>query len=117
MVQRQRRHPFLVLFDGADPDASTANRQTTTVPTQALYFINDPFFHAQAELLASNLLEDASDDARVTQVYRRLFQREPSNTEIARCQKLLANYPGGAEDQWSALARVLLASNEFIHVD
>lgn len=46
MVQRQRRHPILPLFDGADSNSSTATRQTTTVPTQALYFMNDPFFHA-----------------------------------------------------------------------
>ncbi len=57
MVQRQRRHPFLALFDGADPNASTPSRQSTTVPTQALYFINDPFFHAQAGALATNVLK------------------------------------------------------------
>jgi hypothetical protein len=117
MVQRQRRHPFLALFDGADPNASTANRQTTTVPTQALYFINDPFFHAQAASLASTLLEDSDDNARLTQVYRRLFQREPNETEIARCQKFLASYPGDAEQKWSGLSRILLASNEHLHVD
>ncbi len=41
MVQRNRRHPFLGLFDGADPNASTAQRQSTIVPPQALYFMND----------------------------------------------------------------------------
>src|SRR5205085_8936754 len=49
MTQRISRHPFLALFDGADPNASTAERRTTTVPTQALYFLNDPFIHAKAE--------------------------------------------------------------------
>ena len=57
MVQRQRRHPYLALFDGADPNASTPTRQSTTVPTQALYFVNDPFFHVQAATLVSTLLE------------------------------------------------------------
>lgn len=117
MVQRQRRHPYLALFDGADPNASTATRQTTTVPTQALYFINDPFFHAQADSLASSLLEDANDNARVTQIYRQLFQREPNDSEIARCQKFLTSYPGDAEQKWAALSRILLASNEYLHVD
>ncbi|MFM7158991.1 MAG: DUF1549 and DUF1553 domain-containing protein, partial [Planctomycetaceae bacterium] len=59
MVQRQRRHPFLALFDGADPNASTAARQTTTVPTQALYFMNDPFFHQQAAGAGQRWLEVA----------------------------------------------------------
>lgn len=107
MVQRQRRHPFLALFDGADPNASTATRQTTTVPTQALYFINDPFFHEQATSLASSLLEESSDEARVTQAYRRLFQRESHEKEIARCQNFLASYPGDAQEKWSGLSRIL----------
>ena len=36
MTQRLKRHPFLALFDGADPNATTAERLGTTVPTQAL---------------------------------------------------------------------------------
>jgi hypothetical protein len=60
MVQRQRRHPFLALFDGADPNSSTGRRQVTTVPTQALYFLNDPFFHKQANGLAERLERTAS---------------------------------------------------------
>jgi len=42
MTQRQCRQPYLALFDGADANASTAERSTTTVPTQALFFLNDP---------------------------------------------------------------------------
>lgn len=117
MVQRQRRHPFLALFDGADPNASTPARETTTVPTQALYFINDPFFHAQAAKLAAIILETPGDDARVLQAYRRLFQREPTPSEQQRAAKFLHNYPGDAREKWSALSRVLLASNEFLFVE
>lgn len=117
MVQRQRRHPFLALFDGADPNASTPARETTTVPTQALYFINDPFFHEQAAELASIILETSSDEARVLQVYRRLLQREPTKSEQQRAAKFLNNYPGDAKEKWSALSRVLLASNEFLFVE
>src|SRR4029079_8273738 len=52
MTVRNRRQPFMGLFDGADPNATTPQRQVTTVPTQALYFMNDPLFHAQAAALA-----------------------------------------------------------------
>ncbi|NBV21237.1 MAG: DUF1549 domain-containing protein [Proteobacteria bacterium] len=117
MVQRQRRHPFLALFDGADPNASTAIRQTTTVPTQALYFINDPFFHAQAGAFAAALMKLPTDEARVVQAYRRLFQRTPTAAERERCLKFLAAYPASPPEQWAAYARVLLASNEFLHLD
>ena len=117
MVQRQRRHPFLALFDGADPNASTPARQSTTVPTQALYFINDPFFHTQAAALAATLLEAPEDEARLLRAYRRLFQRDPTQTERDRGQEFLHSYPGDASEKWSALCRVLLASNEFVFVE
>ena len=118
MVQRQRRHPFLALFDGADPNASTPARQTSTVPTQALYFLNDPFFHEQAAALADRLLQLGNDDQRIDQIYRTLFQRTTSERERELAQAFLQQYPAAATvEKWRALARVLLASNEFIHVD
>ena len=61
MTQRIKRHPFLALFDGADPNATTAERSTTTVPTQALFFLNDPFVHAKAERCAARLLATTAE--------------------------------------------------------
>ena len=117
MVQRQRRHPFLSLFDGADPNATTAARQTTTVPTQALYFINDPFFHAQASALSKVLIALPDDDARITKAWRILFQRKPTSAEMQRTKFFLASYPADDAEKWAAQARVLMASSEFLHVD
>ena len=116
MVQRQRRHPFLALFDGADPNASTAARQTTTVPTQALYFMNDPFFHQQAAGSGQRWLEVPEAD-RVNACFQQLFQRAATPEEQQRVGQFLADYPGEPAERWAALARVLLASNEFLHVD
>ncbi len=117
MVQRQRRHPFLALFDGSDPNASTPNRQTTTVPTQALYFINDPFFHSQASKLAEQTIVLQNSHSRVNSLYERLFQRLPTPEERDRTLRFADTYPGTELERWSALARVLMASNEFMYVD
>lgn len=119
MVQRQRRHPFLALFDGADPNASTPVRQSTTAPTQALYFMNDPFFHLQAERFARSLLELPDDAARIDAAYRRLFQRSAAPAERARAEKYLAASAEGAppKEAWASWVRVLLAGNEFSYVD
>jgi hypothetical protein len=117
MVQRQRRHPFLALFDGADPNASTPARQTSTLPTQALYFLNDPFFHTQAAALTDRLSELDDDNERIEQTYRIVFQRGPSDSERETGRDFLQQYPAEAVEKWRAYARVLLASNEFIHVD
>ena len=117
MVQRQRRHPFLALFDGADPNASTPQRQTTTMPTQALYFLNDPFFHAQAAKVVERVGTDGEAAAGISRLYRRLFQRDPLPAEVDRARQLLAAYPGETVERSGALARVLLASNEFLYLD
>ncbi len=117
MVQRQRRHPYLALFDGADPNSSTAFRQATTVPTQALYFLNDPFFHAQAAVIPSLLSQASSDEERLIAVYRRVYQRAPTPDEIAVSRALITKHPGTADEKWASLARVLLAANEFLYVD
>jgi cytochrome c553 len=117
MVQRQRRHPFLALFDGADPNASTPSRQTTTVPTQALYFLNDPFFHHRAEAFARRLAALADPAARIGAGYRIAYQRPPTALEADRAAGFLAAYPGDDKQRLAAWARVLLACNEFLHVD
>ncbi len=115
---RNRRHPFLGLFDGADPNATTPQRQTTTVPTQALYFLNDPFFHAQADRTAGRAL--TGDEAgRIDRLFRVVLQRLPTAADRAFAAGFVDRYRRTADDRaaWAALARVLLASNEFLFVD
>jgi Protein of unknown function (DUF1553)/Protein of unknown function (DUF1549)/Planctomycete cytochrome C len=123
MVKRNRREPFLALFDGADPNTTTPERQVTTVPTQALFFLNDPFFHEQADLFAARLLAEPDADTRLASAFRKAFQRLPTASERAWAARFLDAYateapaaerPGLA---WSALARVLLSSNEFLYLD
>ena len=117
MVQRQRRHPFLALFDGADPNASTPLRQITTMPTQALYFINDPFFHGQAAAAAAAVAAPPDDAARLTQLFERILQREPTANERSEAAAFLNAWPGNRQEAWEAWTRVMLAGNEFLHVE
>ena len=123
MVKRNRREPFLALFDGADPNATTPERQVTTVPTQALFFLNDPFFHEQADRFAGRLLSDPDPDARLALAFRTALQRSPTRAERAWAERFLDSYAAEvpASDRprvaWSALARVLLSSNEFLYLD
>ena len=63
MTQRIKRHPFLALFDGADTNVSTAGATPTTVPTQALFLMNDPFVHEQSMRFAGRLIERPRKDA------------------------------------------------------
>lgn len=129
MTQRLKRHPYLALFDGADTNASTAHRAVTTVPTQALFVMNDPLMHEQAAGFARQLLGATSDAAeRVKLAFRLAYGREATAEEVADESSFVESYrqklaatglPAEKLDElaWSAFARTLLASNEFVFVD
>ena len=125
MAQRIQRLPFLALFDGPDPNASTPIRTASTVPTQALWFLNDPFFHARAESFAKRVLAQPDDTQRLAFAYRLCLQREPTAAESESARAFLAAYGkeavGNPDDRalvcWSAWSRVLLSSNEMLHLD
>lgn len=129
MQQRIKRHPFFALFDGADPNSSTPKRAVTTVPTQALFFLNDPFVHGRSAGFARRLMEaETADEGRVRLAYRMALAREPRAPEIVAALEFLGRYrhhlgsagvPPEAQEAlcWSAYARTLFASNEFLFID
>jgi hypothetical protein len=126
MAQRLKRHPFLALFDGPDPNASTAMRTVSTVPTQALYFMNSPFVHEKAEKFSRTLGQAASNTERINLAYAQALGRPPGEAERAEALEFIETYRVelGAVDALqaegsalAAFARVLFASNEFMHVD
>ena len=127
MTQRLKRHPFLALFDGADPNTSTPLRGTSTVPTQSLYFLNDPFVHRNAGRLAQDLLvRHADDGSRLDELMMRSVGRPPSEEERRETQLFLDRYRGrlaeldgraANEAAWAAVIRVVWGGNEFLHVD
>ncbi len=128
MTQRLKRHPFLALFDGADPNASTPSRSVSTVPTQALYFLNDPFMHHCAERFAERFGGAPGSDAeRISLAWNLAFGRFPGALERADAITFLARYrqalgtaasaPTAVAQSWAALARSLFSSNEFLHID
>jgi Protein of unknown function (DUF1553) len=127
MVQRLKRHPFLALFDGADPNASTPERRATTVPTQALFFLNDPFVHTKAEQLAARLLAAHPDEPmRIEAACRLTLGRPPAEAEQTDAATFLAAYRAeliaakkGDADKlaFAAYIRTLFGSNEFMHLD
>jgi hypothetical protein len=127
MTQRIKRHPFLALFDGADPNGSTPTRSISTVPTQALYFMNDPFVHDKARKLAERLQRSTPAQAeQVKLAFQWTLGRPPAAEEGADAADFLEAYrtelrlQSEAEAQTTALAafaRTLFASNEFLHID
>ena len=129
MTQRSRRHPYLALFDGADPNISTDARQLTTTPTQALYLMNDPFVHAQSQAFARRVLASQTDDrGRIQWAFVSVYGRDATEDEITQAIEFLGHYRQKLtelktppeqlpETAWSALSRVMLTSNGFMYVE
>ena len=129
MVQRNRRHPFLALFDAADPNQSVAQRQPTTTPTQALFLMNSPFVHAQSKALAQRLLGVSGDhQSRMRLAFETTLGHPPTGQQMAEASAFVTAYLKQLDRQgvptsqrpseaWAALARVLLTNNAFLYVD
>jgi mono/diheme cytochrome c family protein len=127
MTQRLKRHPFLALFDGADPNATTAQRLATTVPTQALFFLNDPFIHAKAEKWAQRLIAaSAGEQQQIDSAWLQAIGRAPTESERTEATEFLAAYraelassgpDNAALRAMAAYLRTIIGSNEFLHVD
>ncbi len=129
MTQRIQRHPYLAIFDGADPAASTPVRLTSTTPLQALYLLNDAFVHEQSQRFAARLMREADgDDRRMAWAYQLALGRPPEPDELkegwtflqAVRSRLAANEEKSAnadEESWQAFTRVLFRLNEFVYLD
>jgi hypothetical protein len=129
MTQRTRRHPYLALFDAADPNSSTAQRTSTTVPTQALFFLNNPFVHEQAARFADRLLAaDVETPRRLDQAFQLALGRPPRDEErraattyLQESAKELAaagvTPERSAAQAWASYLRVLFCNNEFVYID
>ena len=127
MQKRNRRTRFFTLFDGADPNASTPLRDSTTVPTQALFFMNDPFVHSRAEKFAARIQQSSNDpQEQIRFAYRQALGTSPTPAEIQEATTFLRNYVSNLTTvptehrpslAWAAFARLLFSSNAFLYVD
>ncbi len=90
----------LHVFDFAEQGMVTGSRDTTTVATQALYLLNDPFVRRNALDLAERVLRrpDLDQDGQVTLAYRLTFGRAPTSGEIARAKSYLADYEVASQE-------------------
>ena len=96
----------LEVFDFADQGMVTGHRDTTTVASQALYFLNDPFVRRQALSLADRLLghPEWDDTARVELAYRSALGRPARPEEVARAVSFLAGFEQSAGEGFVAPA-------------
>ena len=85
----------LEAFDPVTQTLVTGQRESTTVPTQALYLLNSSFVRSQSlafaeRLLSSESLEKNSD--RIQKAYELTLGRKPTPLEIDRAETFLAEF-------------------------
>jgi cytochrome c553 len=115
----------LALFDAPDPSLIAADRPTTTVPSQGLFILNNPFVIRSSEAAADKLLKATTTETeRIRTAYQTFYGRTPGEKEMASAEKFLESYraqlakdrvgpPRRERETWAAFCQALFASAEF----
>jgi mono/diheme cytochrome c family protein/cytochrome c553 len=127
-VIRNNLYDVFQLFDAPDAAVPNGDRATTTVPTQALFFLNSDLAARAADALAGRLLakSDLDDAGRVRLLFALAYGRPPTAKEaervtagVAAFETEFASEPDAAKrtrKAWAAVCQAVLAGNEFIHI-
>jgi hypothetical protein len=119
-VERQNLPSLFRNFDFASPDTTCPRRFTTTVPQQALFFMNSDFVIDQARALMHRpeIASRAAVADRIQSLYRVLFERVPSADELQLGLEFVEHEPDEPKlTAWEKYGQVLLEANEFVFVD
>jgi hypothetical protein len=95
LIDRSDVDDVLVNFDFANPDMPNGKRHETTVPQQALFFMNSSLVIEQAKRLVAlaDFRACKNDRARIEFLYERIYQRPPRPEEIKMGQEFIAETP------------------------
>jgi hypothetical protein len=112
-VVRSTPHTFMTTLDCPNPANLAPARLETTTALQSLALLNNDFMLRQAGHWAARLEREAGGDvdARIRRAYSVAVAREPDEAELAAARRLVQS-AGLAQ-----FCRMLLNTNEFVHVD
>ena len=118
-VFRNRLHELFEVFDFPDPNMVAGRRNISTVPTQALFMMNNPFIMTQARQAATlSLKDDMKDPERIDSAYRKALGRLPTPRER---ELALAYVSVPAPEQrlvaWERFYQTLFACVDFRYVN
>ena len=102
-------------FDSADSAVSDGNRRSSTVAGQALYLMNSELMHESSKSLAEIVISQDSPNP-TSWLINHLLGREATEKECLQGEKFVNDY-GDEKEAWSAFARVLFSSNEFLYIE
>jgi hypothetical protein len=113
-VFRNALPEILEAFDFAPPSMVVGRRNTSTVPTQALFLLNHPFVRDQARAAAQRIEKSSSDfPDQVRQAYWLALGRAPTDREAQLARQHVQTSDAPLPD----LLHALFASVEFRYID
>ncbi len=107
-------------FDFPDASLVSGHRDDTSVPSQALYLMNNSSVMKLAEKGAEKLIAKyLSPTERIEAAFKLAFGRGASKTEAKAAEQFLAKMQksGGQKAAWSALLQALYGTAEFRYLD
>src|SRR5262245_5325824 len=127
-VVRNNLYDLFQLFDSTDATVSKGDRATTTVPTQALFYLNSDLIAGCATELANRLAWEKDDAARAEHLYRIAYGRPPTAREVERAENAASGFELDLESRepdpakrrakaWALVCQAVLAANEFVYVE
>jgi hypothetical protein len=118
------------VFDFANPNLVIGHRNTSTLPTQALFLMNNPMVIKQSRVMAQRLLAmpKLNSRQRIESAYRMSMSRKPSSAELRSATEYIESFEndlraeskvdaGRNIDAWTSFCHALLASLDFRYVD
>ena len=138
-LESNHRSIYLCMLRNAEPQELSAFnmansmkpdglRDSTTLPSQSLFLLNNPFVITQSEKFADRLLQSSDTTDLIQKAYQIALLREPTSIEQNRTeiavdqidQLLLESIPDAKVRRtkvWAAICQALLASSEFRYID
>jgi hypothetical protein len=112
----------LSVFDYPDSTVVHGERETTNVPSQGLYMLNNDFVRAQARLVAQRLgSSNGSDQDKVNLAFRLILQRPASDSDqkaaAAFFSRMANNARAPLPERWTDFCLALFNTAEFRYVN
>jgi len=120
-LDRNKIPEMFEVFDYPNPGLVSGNRNASTVPTQALFMMNNDFVLKEATVAADKILalKGLEDEQRLDLAYLTCLGREPSEAEKTLALNYLkGNSKGtGAQEAWSGIIHGLFGCIDFRYLN
>lgn len=114
-LREEGRNFLLDAFDFPDTSASMGERNSTNLPSQALFLMNSPFIIDQSKISAKKLLSEGVEltvDEKLDRASLAIYGRKLKSNEKKIFQTLLDD-SGSKEETWQTIIHAMFCSVDF----